>query len=61
MKPLPGVFNMLQYFETILPLSVPLHNATPRTWTSEILWRVELKCRGTGNQGVLLRVFLDVR
>ena len=42
-------------FRLILVL---LHNATPRTWTSEILWRVELKCWGTGNQGVLLHVLL---
>ena len=34
----------------------PLHNATPCTWTSEILWSVELKCWATENPGVLLRI-----
>ena len=35
---------------------VPLHNAIPRTWKSEILWPVELKCWATGHPGVLLRI-----
>ena len=39
----------------------PLHNATPRTWTSEILWPVELKCWATGNPGVFCVYFADVR
>ena len=39
-------------------MSVPLHRAipTPRTWTSEILWPVEMKCCATGSSGVLSRM-----
>ena len=35
---------------------VPRHNATPCTWTSEILWPVELKCWVTGDPRVLLHI-----
>ena len=35
---------------------VPLHKCIPRTWTSVILWPVELKCWATGNRGVFLRM-----
>ena len=28
---------------------VALHNVTPSTWTSEILWPIELECLATGD------------
>ena len=37
---------------------VPPHKTTPRTWTSKILWPVELRCWATGKPGMLLRVLL---
>ena len=41
MEPLPGVFDMLQYFETILPLVESL-------WAS---WQVEVYFMGSGAAG----------
>lgn len=35
---------------------LPPHNATPRTWTLEILWPVELKCCATGDPGELSHI-----